>query len=67
MARAALRLSLDDLAEASGVGRCTIAKYEAAGTVLPDTVETLRQTFVKEGIAFTNGGSRAGVSYSRCD
>lgn len=67
MARAALRWSLDDLAGSSGVGRRTIAKFEAGGAVLPDTVEALRQCFVAKGIAFTNGGQRAGVSYARSD
>lgn len=71
MARAALGWSLDDLAEATKavryVSRRTIAKYEAGQTVSPETVEALRACFVREGIAFTNGGKRAGVTYLRKD
>lgn len=67
MARAALGWTLDDLAEASSVGRRTIAKFEGGGTVVPETVEKLRAIFVANGIAFTNGGQRAGVTYLRRD
>lgn len=71
MARAALDWSLDDLAEATKavrpVSRRTIAKFEAGQSVSPETVETLRATLVREGIAFENGGKRAGVSYLRRD
>ncbi|MDP9414187.1 MAG: helix-turn-helix domain-containing protein [Pseudomonadota bacterium] len=65
MARAGLGWSLDDLAEASGIGRRTVAKFEAGGTVRPETVETLRHALVEEGVAFTNGGKRFGVSVLR--
>lgn len=67
MARAALDWTLDDLAAQSGVGRRTIAKFEKGGNVLPETAETLRACFVRAGIAFTNGGKRAGVTYLRTD
>lgn len=67
MARAALGWTLDDLADASRVGRRTVAKFEAGGTILPEKLEALRAAFVREGIAFTNGGKRAGVSYLRAD
>ncbi|MFP5328860.1 MAG: helix-turn-helix domain-containing protein [Alphaproteobacteria bacterium] len=67
MARAALSWTLDDLAEASGVARRTIAKFETGGNVLPEKVETLRAAFVQEGVEFINGGRRAGVAYQRRD
>jgi transcriptional regulator with XRE-family HTH domain len=67
MARAALSWSLDRLAEASGVGRRTVAKFETGGSILPEKVEALRAAFVREGIEFVNGGKRAGVSYLRRD
>jgi transcriptional regulator with XRE-family HTH domain len=67
MARAALDWTLDDLAEASRVSRRTIAKFEKGGNVLPDMVEAMRAAFVAQGVAFTNGGKRAGVSYLRKD
>jgi transcriptional regulator with XRE-family HTH domain len=67
MARAALDWSLDDLAEASGVGRRTIAKFEAGGNVLPEMVEKMRAALHAAGVAFTNGGGRVGVSVKRQD
>lgn len=67
MARAALSWSWDNLAQASGVSRRTIAKFEGGGSILPENVEALRATFVREGIEFVNGGKRAGVTYTRRD
>lgn len=67
MARAALDWTLDDLAASSRVGRRTIVKYERGGNILPENIEALRAAFVREGIAFTNGGKRAGVTYLRLD
>ena len=67
MARAALDWTLDNLADASGVARRTIAKFEKGGNVLPEKMEALRAAFVAAGIAFTNGGTRAGVTYLRKD
>lgn len=63
MARAALGWSVAELAKAAGVGERTVAKFEGGGNVLPEIVEKLRATFVTQGIAFENGGKRAGVSY----
>jgi transcriptional regulator with XRE-family HTH domain len=67
MARAALGWSAADLAKAAGVGYATAARFEAGATIQPDKLEAMRATFVREGIAFTNGGQRAGVSYLRRD
>jgi len=67
MARAALDWTLDELARRSGVSRRTIVKFERGGNVLPENMETLRATLVSAGVAFTNGGKRAGVSYLRRD
>lgn len=67
MARAALGWTLDDLANASRVGRRTVAKFEAGGSILPEKSEAMRAAFVAKGVAFTNGGKRAGVSYLRRD
>jgi transcriptional regulator with XRE-family HTH domain len=66
MARAGLDWTLDDLADASGVARRTIAKFEAGGNVLPEKVEALRQCFVGQGVEFING-KRTGVSVRRKD
>lgn len=67
MARAALGWSVAKLAARSGIGHRTIAKFEAGGNVLPETVEALRATFVAAGVAFVNGGKRVGVTYQRKD
>lgn len=63
MARAALEWSLDRLAEAAGVNKRTIMRHEAGETIQPEKVEALRAAFVREGVGFTNGGKRAGVTY----
>ena len=65
MARAGLGWSLDDLAEASGISRRTVAKFEGGHKVAPETVETLRSTLAKEGVEFINGGKRHGASVLR--
>ena len=67
MARVALGWSAADLAKAAGVGYATAARFEAGQTVQPSKVESMRAALVKEGIAFENGGKRAGVSYLRQD
>lgn len=65
MARAGLGWTLDDLAEASGVGRRTVAKFEAGGNVAPESVAKLQAALITGGAAFTNGGGRIGVSVAR--
>ena len=67
MARAALRWSLDDLATESGVGRRTIAKFEAGGSVVPETLDRLAAAFIGAGVAFIDEGGRVGVSVRRVD
>ena len=67
MARVALGWSAADLARAAGIGYATVARFEAGQTVQPDKVEAMRAALVAEGIAFENGGRRAGVSYLRRD
>ena len=67
MARAALRWSLDDLAQASGIARRTVAKFEAGGSVLPESLEAMRGALGKAGVGFTNGGGRVGVTVKRDD
>lgn len=67
MARAALDWSAADLARASGLGYATVARFESGEAVSDETVRKLQAAFVAEGIAFTNGGGRSGVSYLRKD
>jgi transcriptional regulator with XRE-family HTH domain len=65
MARAGLNVSLAALGDAAGVRPMTISKFERGGTVLPATVEKLRQWFVAQGVEFINGGKSAGVKVPR--
>lgn len=67
MARVALDWTVSDLAEASGVGRATVARFELGQNVQPDRVEAMRAALVAAGVAFTNGGGRVGVSVKRSD
>lgn len=50
MARAALRWSIDDLAERAKVGRATIARFETGTAARTDTVAALRQTLEASGV-----------------
>lgn len=66
MARAALEWTLDQLADAAGIGRRTVAKYVAsddeAGTVQLDKVEAMRRAFEAAGVHFLmNGPHKGGV------
>lgn len=61
MARAALGWSLDKLAAESGVGRRTLAKYEAGGNVMPDTVEALRRALIDGGAVLVEQAGMVGV------
>lgn len=45
MARAALNWSLTELAERSGLGRATLARFELGQTVTPETIAAIRKTF----------------------
>jgi transcriptional regulator with XRE-family HTH domain len=67
MARAALGWSLDELASRAGVNKRTVIRHEGGETISPEKLEAMRSIFVAEGVAFTNGGKRAGVSYLRRD
>jgi DNA-binding XRE family transcriptional regulator len=67
MARAALSWTVDQLAAASGANRRTVLRFEAGENVTSEKVEAMRAALVREGIAFENGGKRAGVSYLRRD
>ena len=60
MARTALDWSLQDLADASGVSRRTIARFEAGESVLPARVQLMRRTFEAQGISFIDSGHLSG-------
>ena len=62
MARAALRWSIDDLAEKSKVGRATIARFETGTSARGDTINALRKTLEAAAVVFIDEGeaSKAG-------
>jgi len=60
MARAALGWTLDDLADASGVSRRTVARFEAGEAVLQPRVEKLRAALEAEGVLFISKGAFIG-------
>jgi len=64
MARAALKWSLSDLAEASGVGRATAARFELGESVEAGRVEAMRRAFEASRIHFVETGKWAGAVYS---
>ncbi|HEX8063550.1 MAG TPA: helix-turn-helix transcriptional regulator [Allosphingosinicella sp.] len=60
MARTALDWSLQDLADASGVSRRTIARFEAGESVRPARAQALRQAFEAKGVLFVDSGPLVG-------
>jgi len=60
MARTALDWTLTDLAEASGVSRRTVARFEAGEPVLPMRVKALRHALEAKGILFIDSGHLTG-------
>jgi transcriptional regulator with XRE-family HTH domain len=62
MARAALRWSLTDLAEASGVGRATAARFELGQSVEADKVSAMRGALIAAGAQFVRRPGRVGVT-----
>ena len=59
MARAALRWTLDDLAQRAKVNRRTVARFEGeAGTPNESTVFLIRQAFEAAGVEFLPDGIR---------
>ena len=55
MARAALELSVRDLATMAKVATDTITRLEAGKTLKPRTVEAIQLALEKAGVEFTNG------------
>jgi transcriptional regulator with XRE-family HTH domain len=55
MARAALHLSVRDLAALAKVATDTITRLEAGRTLKPRTVEAVQHALEKAGVEFTNG------------
>lgn len=60
MARAALSLTVRELAEKAGVSHDTIVRIEAGAALKDSTIAKVREAFEAAGIEFTNG-DRPGV------
>ena len=60
MARAALRWSLTDLAEAAGVGRATVARFELGESVGDGQIATMRAALEARRIRFIEKGPFSG-------
>lgn len=54
-ARKLLKMSLTDLATATGLTQWTIINFEGGKNVRPETVEAIRSALLERGIVFTNG------------
>lgn len=61
MARAALKWSLSDLADAAGVGRATAARFELGETVAPASVAAMRAAIESRGVTLVETGKYAGA------
>lgn len=55
MARAALRISVRDLAERAKVAPSTVSRFEAEEELKPRTIEALQRALESAGVEFTNG------------
>ncbi len=70
MARAALGLSIDSLAEAAGVRPMTLSNFERGGNCYASTIDKIRRALEDRGAAFVAAGEAslaggAGVRLSR--
>lgn len=54
-ARMLLSISQEDLANASGVGRATLDRFETGKPILPNTLAKILDALERRGIVFTNG------------
>jgi transcriptional regulator with XRE-family HTH domain len=61
MARTALEWSVTDLAERSGVGRATVARFELGQNVQPDRVLAMREAMEAAGVQFVDNGKLSGA------
>jgi len=61
MARVALGWSVSDLADNSGVGRATVARFELGQNVQPDRVQAMRHALEAAGVLFVDSGKLAGA------
>ena len=62
MARAALGWTLNDLAAAAKVSSRTALRFEAGGTVAPESVGAMRRALVDAGASFIDRGGQTGAT-----
>ena len=61
MARAALNWTLREFEGKTGVNKNTVARYEAGGAILSDTLERLESALREEGIIFIEDDVEFGI------
>ena len=64
MARAALGLSIRELAELAGVNKATIVRLEAGQQLRQSTIETIRSSLEERGAEFLAGEESARIAVS---
>lgn len=62
MARAALKWSFEDLAEAAGVSRMTVARFESGKDIAGDSLEAMQAALESHGVQFGRKAGRLSVS-----
>jgi transcriptional regulator with XRE-family HTH domain len=62
MARSGLNISGRELADLSGVGYATIARFEAGANITDENREKLKAALIAAGAQFTWRSGRAGVT-----
>ena len=62
MARAALKWSINDLRDAAGVGRMSVARFEAGDNIADDTKAKLEKALLDAGAQFSKRSGRVSVS-----
>lgn len=62
MARAALNWRAQDLADKSGVGYATVARFEAGSNISPNSLEAIQNAFEDNGVQFGHWAGRSSVS-----
>lgn len=63
MARAALHWTVSDLADAAGIGRATVARFELGNNVEAAKVDAMREAFEAKRVHFVDKGKMAGAVY----
>jgi transcriptional regulator with XRE-family HTH domain len=62
MARAALGWRAADLAEAAGVHRVTVARYESGEAIDAQSLSAMQTAFADRGVLFSRRSGRVGVT-----